>query len=438
MKLRQPAFKGVRYFGTAAPSPFNNRGVFDLIKTAAVYKASQNDFILNKGDKLTNKTYKILGKELTNSIIEKTGGRIFTAGPTIKTLINDVDGFYTERGVWSGANFVLEGIERDDPVVFNKAKNYLIETIDRCCSTRHHAHLAIKLTGLGHMDMFKIYHKVQHTLLRGLLRNYATTHSDGRLVLTKESAREFFKQQKIEFTEAEIDEFFELAKFENSEYGKDEIGEVEFFENVHAFYVDPSKQEASLIRKLSISLGMKRNTRMALRRFKDRVIEIVDKAAIYDTKLFIDAEQTYIQKALDSFTRQLQTIYHKDRAAFILNGYQSYLKSSPCHIRREVERCQKLGIGFGIKLIRGAYMEEERKIAKEKNYPSPVWDSIEDTHNAYDTNVEHILTNLNPEKGKLVNISNIGSIRFMKFVELKLMVTTKNLFVMLFIFAKPK
>jgi proline dehydrogenase len=372
----------------------------DLIKTAAVYKASQTDFLLSNGDKLAETTYKVLGKELTNSLIECTGGRIFTSGPTIKSLIQDVDKFYTERGVWSCANFVLEGLEKDDPVIFDQAKDYLIETLDRCTNKRHYSHIAIKLTGLGHMDMFKIYHRAQHLLLRDMFKGYAIQHSDGSLVLTRDGAKQFLKDYGYEFTEAELDEFFELAKFEYSKYAKDEIGQVEFYENVHAHYVYSDKHNTAIIKRICESVGLKKNTRKAIERFQARVIEIIDRADGHDTKVCVDAEQTYIQKALDSFTRQLQTHYHKDGVAFILNGYQSYLKSSPYHIRREIDRCRTLGIGFGIKLIRGAYMEEERRIAKEKHYPSPVWDTIDETHASYNGNVDHILNNLDPERGK--------------------------------------
>lgn len=387
---------------SSKPSPFVGNSVFDLVKTAAVYKASQADFILNKGDKIAERTYKLLGKELTNSIIENTGGKVFTAGPTIRTLISDVDRLYTEKGVWSGANYVLEGLSRDDPEQFNKAKDYLIETLDRGANRRHYCHLAIKLTGLGHMDMFKIYNKAQRILMTELFSGYATPHPDGRMVLTKEGVKQFMRDNEYEFTEADIQEFFEIAKFENSNYNSDEIGEVEFYENVHVHYVNSDNHNTAIIKKICNSVGLKSNTRQAIQRFQDRVVEIVEKAQNYDTKLFVDAEQTFIQLALDAFTRQLQSIYHKDRVAFILNGYQSYLKSSPVHVQLEVERCKAVGIGFGIKLIRGAYMEEERKLANENYYPSPVWDTIEDTHTCYNQNVAHILEQLDPERGKSI------------------------------------
>jgi proline dehydrogenase len=53
----------------------------------------------------------------------------------------------------------------------------------------------------------------------------------------------------------------------------------------------------------------------------------------------------------------------------------------------ELEAAKKLGYNIGIKLIRGAYMNEERRLAKEQGYESPVQDTIEDTHRNYNTNM---------------------------------------------------
>jgi hypothetical protein len=52
----------------------------------------------------------------------------------------------------------------------------------------------------------------------------------------------------------------------------------------------------------------------------------------------------------------------------------------PRVIFQEVECSKALGYNLGIKLIRGAYMNEERELAKEKGKQFPVWDTIEGTH----------------------------------------------------------
>lgn len=72
----------------------------------------------------------------------------------------------------------------------------------------------------------------------------------------------------------------------------------------------------------------------------------------------------------------MQHIYHKSKKGFILNGYQSYLKASPHWIGLEVEWCRYLDISLGLKLVRGAYMNEERQLAIENGKESPIWEDI--------------------------------------------------------------
>ena len=49
----------------------------------------------------------------------------------------------------------------------------------------------------------------------------------------------------------------------------------------------------------------------------------------------------------------------------------------------DVQRCNQLGIGVGIKLVRGAYIQEEKEWANKNGGKSPCWDNIDQTHRAY-------------------------------------------------------
>jgi len=48
-----------------------------------------------------------------------------------------------------------------------------------------------------------------------------------------------------------------------------------------------------------------------------------------------------------------------------------------------MQRAAAEGWKFGAKTVRGAYMVVERARAEEMGYVSPIWDSLQDTHNNY-------------------------------------------------------
>lgn len=58
----------------------------------------------------------------------------------------------------------------------------------------------------------------------------------------------------------------------------------------------------------------------------------------------------------------------------IMNGYQCYLKRMEKVIPMEVRASKDFDFNLGVKLIRGAYMMEERSLASEQGKDSPVWD----------------------------------------------------------------
>lgn len=49
-------------------------------------------------------------------------------------------------------------------------------------------------------------------------------------------------------------------------------------------------------------------------------------------------------------------------------------------LSQDVALAERLGVCFGIKLVRGAYLEKERQLAREKGYPDPVQLSWEATN----------------------------------------------------------
>lgn len=98
----------------------------------------------------------------------------------------------------------------------------------------------------------------------------------------------------------------------------------------------------------------------------------------------------------------------------IMNGYQCYLKRMREVISHEVQCAQKLGYNLGLKLVRGAYMNEEREIANSIGLESPVCESIEDTHASYNECLRIAIENSRPQSLIFVASHNIDSINLAK------------------------
>lgn len=54
-------------------------------------------------------------------------------------------------------------------------------------------------------------------------------------------------------------------------------------------------------------------------------------------------------------------------------------------------------------------MNEERALAVENNYESPVWDSMDETHTCYNNVVKHVIDNIEPNSRCIIASHNVDS-----------------------------
>lgn len=128
-----------------------------------------------------------------------------------------------------------------------------------------------------------------------------------------------------------------------------------------------------------------------------RVADRIDRicAAAYERKVMVlvDAEETWIQEAVNQLTEAMMEKYNKEEA-IIFNTFQMYCHSTLSYLEKSAEEAVNKGYILGAKLVRGAYMEKERKRAEEKGYPSPIQPNKESTDRDYDTAVLFCLERL--------------------------------------------
>lgn len=109
-------------------------------------------------------------------------------------------------------------------------------------------------------------------------------------------------------------------------------------------------------------------------RIYSRLRDICDVAIQYGRKIFIDAEESWHQEAIDYLAQRLMKQYNQGEVV-VYNTYQMYRSDRLEYLRQSHETALKGGYFLGAKLVRGAYMEKERERAIRKNYPSPISES---------------------------------------------------------------
>ena len=125
-----------------------------------------------------------------------------------------------------------------------------------------------------------------------------------------------------------------------------------------------------------------------------RVNAICEVASQYQKKIMIDAEESYIQDAIDQIALDMMAKYNKT-TAIVYNTYQLYRHDKLASLIADTTIAQTTPFILGAKLVRGAYMEKERKRAKMLNIPSPIQPNKEATDRDYDAAISFCLENIN-------------------------------------------
>ncbi len=87
--------------------------------------------------------------------------------------------------------------------------------------------------------------------------------------------------------------------------------------------------------------------------------------------IFIDAEESWIQDAIDHLVWLMMRRYNKQKIV-VYNTFQFYRHDRLNFMTESYDRARKEGFLLGAKLVRGAYLEKERARAQEMGYPDPI------------------------------------------------------------------
>ena len=125
-----------------------------------------------------------------------------------------------------------------------------------------------------------------------------------------------------------------------------------------------------------------------------RFDKVCSKAFKQNIKILIDAEEVEVQNAIDELAIKMMRKYNLS-SPIVYNTVQMYRKDRLSYLGELISNQLNDGVIFGLKLVRGAYMEKERNLAVSMNVESPICDSKDDTDKNFNSGLDFVFNNLN-------------------------------------------
>ena len=152
--------------------------------------------------------------------------------------------------------------------------------------------------------------------------------------------------------------------------------------------------KTSLIRKLNQKdIELSANEKTEKDELISRVNQICKVAYENNISVFIDAEDSWFQDFIDEVAEEMIKKYNL-KMPIVYNTIQLYRHDRIQYMKNLIDKCKKLEVYLGLKLVRGAYMEKEREVAASLGYQDPIHKSKKDTDNDYDSALRYCVEHL--------------------------------------------
>ena len=109
--------------------------------------------------------------------------------------------------------------------------------------------------------------------------------------------------------------------------------------------------------------------------------------------IYIDAEESWIQGAIDILAEEMMAKYNKQKA-IVFTTMQFYRWDRLDYFKQLIEKARSRPYKLGAKIVRGAYVEQERERAGKLDYPSPINPTKAATDEEYNKAVKLFIDNI--------------------------------------------
>ncbi|XP_056302252.1 proline dehydrogenase 1, mitochondrial isoform X2 [Danio aesculapii] len=425
---------------------YRSKHTLELLRSLLVFKLCTFDFLVDKNKELIDLSKKILGQRLFEKLMKMTFYGQFVAGEdqnSIKPLIEKNQAF----GVGSVLDYSVEEdltqeeaekkemdscvseAEKESHGMDHREKKYKahrqfgdrrggvisartyfyadeakcdhhMETFINCIKASAGSSVdgfsAIKMTALGRPQFLLQFSEVLVKWRRFFTLLAAHQGKDGMAVLEQKLELQQLQDSLIKLgvgAKSDIENWFtgeelgssgtiDLLDWNSLINDRTKISNLLVVPNMESGHLEP------LLSKFTDE------EEKQMKRMLQRMDVLAKHAVENGVRLMVDAEQTYFQPAISRLTLEMQRIFNREKP-HIFNTYQCYLREAYDNVSVDVELSRREGWYFGAKLVRGAYMCQERSRAEEIGYEDPINPDYEATNNMYHKCLEYILEEIN-------------------------------------------
>ena len=150
---------------------------------------------------------------------------------------------------------------------------------------------------------------------------------------------------------------------------------------------------ADVLTRLSSGESPDVQTQEGISKFREYVGKLCEAAYEKQVPIMIDAEDSWYQSIVDQVVTEMMEKYNKQKA-IVFNTLQMYRTDRLDYLKESLQKAKDGNYFLGVKFVRGAYMEKERKRAAEKGYPSPIHPDKPATDAAYDAALTFSVENI--------------------------------------------
>jgi proline dehydrogenase len=153
-------------------------------------------------------------------------------------------------------------------------------------------------------------------------------------------------------------------------------------------------------------------------RVVSRMHKIISAAAAKNIGVLVDAEETWIQDPVDALTMQMMELYNLEKVT-VFNTIQLYRHDRLAFLKNSFDQASNKRFILGAKLVRGAYMEKERRRAEEMGYTSPIQPSKEASDRDYNAGVAFCIEHLDKISLIVASHNEYSSLRAAELLDQK-------------------